>query len=470
MAAVAPRAAAAAVAVALTVVGTVAACSDSSEHSTASSAGASTTPLNPFEQQRTDGVGALLDELSSVLRTGDRAGLDGLIDDAAPRSIIDRLHTAVAAFAPSKNRGRRGGPLATTSFTYRVAPSTGPEWQVDPALAAKVDEAGASDTWVTPVELTYALGGSSTPGLAEPEVSLTETMVFARYGDDWKVLGDAASASNPQPTTAKPAPPAEVGPWEFTGLAAADVRTAGGTSVILSYPKTDKTLTRIESILPNAIAAVSKFWGDDWTQKAAVVTTGDQTEFSGLTRTAASDTTVAAAATVFSRIDRRAKQVVGQRIVLSPNAVDLSEPALAVVLRHELMHVATRLSTSEISPMWLTEGVPEYVGRKGTYREFVDAAPDLAVEVAADRVPKKLPVDSDFAVDSDAARVAYQSAWSFAAFVADKYGESKLKDMYRKMTAAGDTPAMDAAMKTAVGHDKNALVKQWQTWLRAQVR
>ncbi|MCF8611281.1 hypothetical protein L5G28_14105 [Gordonia sp. HY285] len=470
MAAVAPRTAAAAVAVALAVVGTVAGCSDSSDQSSTSSTSVASTPLNPFEQQRTDGVGALLDELSSVLRTGDRGGVDALIDDAAPQSTIDRLHTVAAAFAPGKNRGRRGGPLATTSFSYRVAPSDGPEWQVDPALAAEVDEAGSSDTWVTPVELTYALGGSSTPGLAEPEVTLTETMVFARYGDDWKVLGDASAAVDPRPTTTGPQPPAEVGPWEFTGLAAADVHTAGGTSPVLSYPNTEKAVARIESILPKAVTAVSKFWGDDWTQKAAIIATGDQNEFSGLTRTAASDTAVAAAATVFSRIDRRTDQVIGQRIVLSPNAVDLPEPALAVVLRHELMHVATRLTTSEISPMWLTEGVPEYVGRSGTYREFVDAAPDLAVEVAAGRVPKKLPVDSDFAVDTDAARVAYQSVWSFAAFIADKYGEPKLKDMYRKMTAAGDTPAMDAAMKTAVGHDKNALVKQWQTWLRVQAR
>lgn len=462
------RVATATVAVALSVGGCASACSDV-ETPPPGASSTSTTPLNPFEQQRTDGVGALLDELSAVLRTGDRTGLDALLDNAASRDITDRLHTVAAAFAPSAHRGERGGPLATASFTYRVAPSSGPEWQVQSDLAAKVDAAGASDTWVTPVELTYALGGASDPGIAEPEVTLTDTMVFARYGDDWKILGGASSALDPSPTT-EPQAPAEIGPWEFDGLAARDVRTAGGTSPVLSYPDTDKTVSRITAILPKAVSAVNLFWGGDWTRKAVVVATGDQKEFAGLTRTEAGGTSVAAAATVFSRIDRPAGRVVGQRIVLSPNAADLSAPALAVVLRHELMHVATRLTTSDLAPMWLTEGVPEYVGRKGTYREFVDAAPDLAVEVAAGRVPKALPVDSDFSVDDDAARVAYQSAWSFAAFVADEYGEPKLKDLYRTMTAARDTPAMDAAMQTAAGRDKNALVKQWQKWLRAQVK
>lgn len=462
--------AAVAVLVVVTAAGAATACSEPTDSSTAASASASHTPLNPFEQQRTDGVGALLDELSSVIRTGDRAGVDALVDAAAPRVLSDHLHTMTDAFARGVDRDRRGGPLAAASFTYRVAPSSGAELQVNPTLAAKLEEAGATDTWVTPVELTYALGGAAVPGIAEPEVTLAETMAFARYDDDWKVIGDRSVALDARPTTTGPDAPAEIGPWEFGGLAAADVRTAGGTSTILSYRKTDKTVDRARKIMPEAVAAVSEFWGDDWPQRAAVIATGDQNEFAGLTRTAAGDTAVAAAATVFSRIDKRAKQVVGQRIVLSPNAADLSEPALAVVLRHELMHVATRLSTTEIAPMWLTEGVPEYVGRKGTYREFIDAAPDLAVEVAANRLPKSLPVDSDFAVDSDAARVAYQSAWSFSAFVADKYGEPVLKDMYRKMTSGGDTPAMDAAMKSAVGHDKNALVKQWQKWLRAQVR
>ncbi|MFC3241172.1 peptidase MA family metallohydrolase [Gordonia humi] len=450
--------------------GPLAACSGASDDAAAPSGSVSTTPLNPFEQQRTDGVGALLDELSAVVRSGDASGLDDLIDPAAPAAFREQMTTMVSAFAARGDRGDRGGPLRVASLSYRVAPTVGAEWQMDPRVVAEVEARGSSDTWVTPVELTYALGGAAAPGLDEPPVTLNSMMSFARYDDDWKLVGDADIALDPRAVEDVPRGPVETGPWAFPGVAAADVKTAGGLSTVLSYPGTDTTVSRARRLLPGAVEAVDEFWGSDWPRRAAVVATGDDAEFAGLTRTATSETTTAAAATVYSSIDRRAKQVLGQRIVLSPNARDLSEPALSVILKHELLHVATRLTTAENAPMWLTEGVPEYLGRKGTYREFVDAAPDLAVEVAAGRVPKTLPADSAFAVDSDAARVAYQSAWSFAAFVADEYGEPKLKDLYRKVSAGGDTDTVDAAVKSAVGADKKVLVEQWQKWLRAQVR
>ncbi|GEE03368.1 hypothetical protein nbrc107696_38140 [Gordonia spumicola] len=450
-------------------IGGLSACSAADDASPASSA-ASSTPLNPFEQQRSDGVTALLDQLSSVLKNGDTAGLDALIDASAPAGFRARMHTIASSFAAKGDRDKRGGPLSASTFSYRLAPNTGSERLLGADWASRLEAQGSTDTWVNPVELSYSLGGEHSPGLAEPVVTLSETMTFARYDDDWKVVGDGTLALDPTPTTIASPGPAEVGPWEYRGLAASDVVTAGGVSTVLSYPKTDVTVANARKILPAAVRAVDEFWGDGWQRRAAVVATGDSAEFAGLTRTKAADTTVAAAATVFSRIDKQARQVIGQRIVLSPNAGSLSEPALAVVLRHELMHVATRLITAENAPLWLTEGVPEYVGRRGTYREFVDAAPELAAAVAGGDVPKTLPADSTFAVDSDAARVAYQSAWSFAAFIADKFGDAKLKALYVGVAKGGDTPTQDAAIRSAVGQDKSTLVTQWQAWLKEKVR
>ena len=445
-------------------------CSSRSDDTIAPSGSVSTTPLNPFEQQRSDGVTALLDQLSSVLKTGDVAGLDALMDRSAPAAFRARMHTIAASFAAKGDRGTRGGPLSASTFSYRLAPSTGAERLLGEQWVSRLEEQGSTDTWVSPVELSYALGGARTPGLDEPVVTLTETMSFARYDDDWKIVGDGTLAPDPTPTTIKTAGPAEVGPWEFGGLAAIDVKTAGGSSTVLSYPKTESTTAAVAKALPAAVTAVDEFWGEDWPRRAAVVATGGPDEFAGLTRTQSAETRTAAAATVFSRIDKQDKKVIGQRIVLSPNAASLSGPALAVVLRHELMHVATRLITAENAPLWLTEGVPEYVGRRGTYREFIDAAPDLAAAVAGGDLPKTLPADSAFAVDSDAARVAYQSAWSFAAFVADKYGEDKLKALYTLVAKGGDSPTQDAAITAALGRDKAALIKQWQSWLREQIR
>lgn len=461
------RAAIAATVLAAVTAASLTACGSVADHPSASSSPTvATTPLNPFEQQRYDGVTALLDQLSSTLRNGDRRGLSELIDPAATVEFRHRLDAVAADFASAPV----GKPLKLKEFRYRVAPQTGPEHLLEPDFEAKLEAAGASDSWVTPVDLDYALGGASSPGLDEPTVTLHQSLTFARYGDDWKVVGDGGLAPDPSQASRENPKAPEVGPWAFPGLSANDVRTSGGTSTVLCYRGAEKTAAQVAEILPAAVDEVSKFWGDDWVRRIAVISTADGAQFSGLTRTVPVDTSAAAAATVYTMIDRQNQQVVGQRIVLTPAARALSKPALAVVIRHELTHVASRLNTAENAPLWLTEGVPEYVGRKGTYRDFVDAAPELAAAVAAGDVPKALPSDGSFSVDSDAARIAYQEAWSFAAFVGQRFGEEKLKKMYIGVGKGGDTSTTDDAMKDALGADKSTVVADWRAWLRTQVR
>jgi len=448
------------------------ACGTDSDGESASSSTVSTTPLNPFEQQRYDGVTALLDQLSATLSSGDRAGLAELIDDAAPAEFRRRMEAIAADFAGPDEPIKGSGPLKLKEFRYRVAPQNGPEHLLDETFVAQLEDAGASDTWVSPVYLNYALGGASSPGLDEPTVTLNESLTFARYGDDWKVVGEGGLAPDPTPETVLQSNPKapEMGPWEFPGLAATDVSTSGGTSTVLFYRGSQKAATTASRILPASVNDVTKFWGEDWVRKAAVISTATDEQFAGLTRTEPGTTSAAAAATVFAMVDKQNKQVIGQRIVLTPAARSLPAASLAVVLRHELVHVAARLVTAENVPLWLTEGVPEYVGRKGTYREFVDAAPELAAAVAAGDVPKALPSDGSFSVTSDDARLAYQSAWSFAAFVADAFGEGKLKDMYVNVAKGGDTATTEAAIKDALGVDKAKVVSDWQAWLTKQAR
>ncbi|MDY6811403.1 MAG: hypothetical protein SW127_20730, partial [Actinomycetota bacterium] len=216
--------------------------------------------------------------------------------------------------------------------------------------------------------------------------------------------------------------------------------------------------------------AVTAFWGDDWPRRAVLVATARPVEFSALARSAGTDVAAAAAATVYSRVDSDDDVAVGQRVVLTPSAVRFSAAALGVVLRHELTHVAARVVTAAGAPLWITEGVPEYVGRKGTYVRFADAAPDLAVAVDAGQLPTDLPADADFAVDSDAARIAYQSAWSVAAYVADRFGEDRLRELYLGVAATDDPARQGGAIADALGISRAELVAGWRRWLTTQVR
>lgn len=471
---------------------------EQSESSSSSRATTTTTPVNVYEQQRAEGVQRTLDELSAALRDGDPDRVGDLVDAAAAPEFRSRMRDAAVNLSGSAVRAESSprsaaptGPDAPTSssitrsvrpsrpsttsvtvpsrgtalrlddFRYEVAPTSEAEILVPPALQQRLDAQGSSDSWVAPIELRYALGGASTPGIDEPDVVLDMQLVMARYGDDWKVVGDASAIGRD---------PAPAQLWDLPGLGATDVPTAGGVSVIASYPGTDTAVERARELVPGAVDAVTAFWGDDWPRRAVLVATARPAEFSALARSAGTDISAAAAATVYSRVDGDNDVAVGQRVVLTPSAGRLSAAALGVVLRHELTHVAARVATAAGAPLWITEGVPEYVGRRGTYARFSDAAPDLAAAVDTGKLPADLPADTDFAVDSDAARIAYQSAWSVAAYVADRFGEDRLRELYIGVAATDDTTRQDDAIEDALGISRAELVAGWRRWLTAQVR
>lgn len=429
-----------------------------------------TSAPNVYEQQRAAGVQKALDALGDAVLAGDPARVRSLLDPAAAAAFRARLETSAdnfSAVTASDDRSR-GTHLSLKSFRYQPAPTEEAETLVPPDLQTRLDAQGSSDSWVAPIELHYALGGArasadepTVVGVDEPEVVVPGQFVMARYGDDWKVVGDAvAIGGTPAPTQM----------WELPELAADDVRTAGGTSVVASYPGTTGVVDRIRRQLPGAVTAVTGFWGADWPRRAVVVATERPADFRALAQSSASDITGAAAATVFSRIDSDQKVATGQRVILTPNAAELPSPALGVVLRHELTHVAARVVTAPGAPLWITEGVPEYVGRKGTYTRFDDAAPDLAERVRAGELPTGLPEDRDFAVDEESAMLAYQSAWSVAAFVANRFGEQKLKALYVGVAASDDRRRQDKSISDALGIDRAELVASWRRWLSAQVR
>ena len=478
---------------AATLAAGVSACSSDSQPQQATSSSVTTTTTNPniYLQERSEGVARLLDDLTRALTDGDRARLDGLLDSSTSPTFRDSLNvaahnlsgtgtstpTSAAASQPSTNPRSanpqspssqsqpspttvpaRGTALKLKEFGYQLASTQGTEVQMPAEVAARLEAQGSTDSWVAPVQLRYALGGAGTPGVDEPTVTLDRELVVARYGDSWKLVGDATLLGDDAPATQL---------WNLPGLEATDVLTGGGPSAVVSYPGTDVTVDRTRRSLRQAVSAVTAFWGSEWPRRAVVVATATPEEFSAIAHSSATDTSAAAAATVFDRVD--GDTVIGQRVVLAPSANDLPAPALAVVLRHELTHVATRSVTAKDAPLWITEGVAEYVGRKGTYVRLDDAAPDLAAQVRAGQSPDALPSDENFGVATDKSALAYQSAWALAAYVADRYGETRLKALYRGVAASGDVGRQDNAIATALGVDRNRLIADWRRWLAEQV-
>ncbi|MGW6035867.1 hypothetical protein ACWFOS_19670 [Gordonia terrae] len=431
--------------------------------------GSSAAPVSPspavnvYERDRAAAVTRLLHTLTEAVRSGDERTVGALFDTAAAPEFKNRFVTATATLAPRGYDARtsRGGTLGFARFEYQLAPTEEAEVLVPADLQERLDAGGSSDSWVAPVELRYALGGDTPPGVAEPEVVVGTQFVVARYGIEWRLVADAAALGGE---------PMSIQMWELPGLQVADTATAGGTSVVASYPRTEPTVATLQRELPGAVDAVSDFWGDDWDRRAVVVATATDDEFAALVPEGRAATGTAAAATVFSSLDLVQRTATGQRIILTPAARELAAPTLAVVLRHELTHVAARVHTALDAPLWITEGVAEYVGRKGTYTRIADAAPDLIASVRAGRIPTGPPADTDFAMDGQTSQVAYQSAWSLAAFVVSRFDEARLKKMYLGVAESAVPAAQDGAISSALGLTRDRLIASWQRWLEVQAR
>jgi hypothetical protein len=160
------------------------------------------------------------------------------------------------------------------------------------------------------------------------------------------------------------------------------------------------------------------------------------------------------------------------RVLVNPSYYDRM-PTLAreIVLRHEITHVAQDALPQVNTPSWLSEGLADYVGYRGTEvpRSFI--AGELFEQVRTTGVPSGLPDDSafGFARSQSERRIAYESGWSFCQMVADRYGEEKLVPFYVAI-AKGDGSAderLDDAADKVLDTTFASLVDQWQSWLGA---
>jgi hypothetical protein len=412
---------------------------------------------NVYESDRERGVLTTLGALTRAERAGDATAATALVDPAATPEFRASIARAARAFAA----------VGIGTLVYRVLRGTGEatglladngqlgELPVPAELQQRLDAQGSSDSWVVPAVLRYQFAG-----VDEAPTTVTRPLVMARYDDRWTVVGDAGPLLGTDPPRAQF--------WDFPDVRAQRIATGGGTSIVLDYPGSRGLGDRIRAALPGAVGAVTAFWGAQWPRRAVIVATDSAAAFAGLARSQG-DTAAAAAATVSG--DDSGSSALGQRVVFTPGATgDLPGPALDVVLRHELTHVAARPRTADTAPKWLTEGVAEYVGRLGTYRALSDAAPDLADRVRAGQLPSVLPDDAAFDVAGPDAQVAYQTAWSFAAFAAEAYSPQRLRALYLRLAGGpSTTQAQSDAMSATLGAPGDAVLDRWRTWLSAAV-
>ncbi|KQU30547.1 hypothetical protein HQ305_10520 [Rhodococcus sp. BP-149] len=395
-----------------------------------------TTTAGP--DARTVGVTALLDSWTAALRSDDEAALRELIDSDADPGFADREIARAQAL--------RGLPLS--DFGYEITP--GPE---TPVPVDRADALAATEVWAPNVALRYAWADADI-GSTSRDIAL----VVARRGDTWRLVSDADLPQYGRTTWR--------GPWDFGPVVTERVATGSTTSLVVGHEAQRAFIDDLAAELPSAVAAVTEFAGLGWSRRAVLTVTGSDAEF--ISAADGFTSTDVAASTIADPV--RGGLVTGQRIVFGPTAPDrLTDSTRRTVLRHELTHVAMRAVTGEDAPLWMLEGFADYSGYRGSGLSFDEIAPTLAAVVRAAGPPRVLPEDSDFAAGGSRGSIAYESAWSVASFVADRFGEPVLRQLYDRFAAGPTDPTVtDSVFSATLGFGTVDFLAQWGQWVAEQ--
>jgi len=382
------------------------------------------------EVQRLQEVRALLDARAAALLRRDRAGWLAGVDPAARtlRAQQAAVFTNIAAV-----------PLA--GWRYEIEPERGPAGPAGPA----------ADRWTVQVTLRYALRAVDPAPTSRPLL-----LTFGRRGGRWLLAADSAVGADGSRTWR--------GPWEHGRL----VVRRGRHSLVLAHPANAGRLAAFAAGVDAAVPRVRQVIGGPWPGRVAVVIPDDQQEMSQLVGERLALGKIAAVA-VADSVDPSTGQASGQRVVVNPANLDrLGSLGRGVVLRHEVTHVATRGFTGAGTPIWLVEGLADWVGYRDSGLPARLVGDELRGQLRSRRWPGRLPTVADFRGDSPRLSVAYEEAWSACRLIAARAGPAGLVRLYRAVgTAADPAAAVDAQLRRTVGLTYPQFVAEWRRTVRA---
>ncbi|MGH8959776.1 MAG: hypothetical protein ACRDWT_00975 [Jatrophihabitantaceae bacterium] len=336
-----------------------------------------------------------------------------------------------------------------TSWTYAVdAPVT------DESAEQAADKRYGAQALIVQVTLSYRL-----TGIDQVPAPKTLWWTFVRRGGHVYLAGDDDLAQAGGVSWR--------GPWDFGPVVVA----RGSSSLVLGHIANATALTRLADAVDRAIPAVSAVWGTRWAQRVAVLAPADAVEFTALVGSSNTSPDVSAVA-ITDGIDPLTHQPYGQRLVMDPAALGkLSTLGEAIVIRHEITHLAAAASTSDTTPRWLVEGFADFVAQEGDGQSVRLAAAELRAEVARGTVPATLPADSAFAVGAERLPQTYEQSWLACRLIAARIGTAGLVRFYRQVGTAvlPASFAVAQALRDQLRVTTATFTAQWRAYLRAEL-
>ena len=299
-------------------------------------------------------------------------------------------------------------------------------------LAEKRAQAVGPKAWVLKAPGTYSLAGFDR---APRSFDATYTLVQRPNG--WRIADDTDTGG----ATAMQM-------WDLPHM-----KVVKGRSGMVIGNAPEARMRDYSTTVDSAVRRVTGVWGKDWNAHVVIVTPSTTKEFASLLFRS-SDKGLDQVAAITQGVIDPGQRAQGDRVVINPKAFTALQPiGRRVVITHELTHVAARSSTTRSVPIWLSEGMADYVGYSGLDLPRARVAADLLVLVRQGKGPKVLPAEADF--DPTQTKIApfYSASWLAVAHAVDLYGEAKLVSFYRSIAGG-------LAVEQSVGLDPGAIAAQ----------
>ena len=150
------------------------------------------------------------------------------------------------------------------------------------------------------------------------------------------------------------------------------------------------------------------------------------------------------------------------RVVVNPAlAAELDTQGMAILLTHEVVHVATRSAASR-APTWLVEGMADFVAYDAHPATAPAAAAALRRQVSAHGAPAALPRDDQFAPTAPDLALRYAEAWLACRFLAERYSADRLDRFYAAVSSGTD---VDRALRSEFGSSVADFTRSWRSYL-----
>jgi hypothetical protein len=336
--------------------------------------------------------------------------------------------------------------LPLGQFSYGLAQAA------PPLIATRVAAAGP-DAWAATVTGTYSLAGFDR---APQSFDATYTVVHRPAG--WRLTADTDGDT-----------PLQI--WDLPGL-----RVLDGPSSIVVGNAPEARMREYSAVAAAAVNRVRGVWGTDWNSHVVIVTPATSDQFAELL-SRSTDNGLDQVAAITQGVIEPGQRATGDEVVVNPNAFTALAPlGRRVVITHELTHVAARSSTIDPVPIWLTEGMADYVGYSGLDIPRQRVASELLVLVRAGKGPTALPTEANFDPSRSKIATSYSAAWLAVCRLVDLYGQAKVVSFYRAVAssqrvgaASQADPEIAAASQfpRSFGVTQPQFVQSWKRYLQA---